>query len=367
MRRIHTLLLLFGALASTACDGSEPIVVGVAGPFATAYGASMRQGAELAAREVNAAGGIDGRPIELRFADDDADPDSALKVAERFVADPQVVAVVGHVNSGAMVNAGAAYARGLPAVATSATSVLVSRLGGWVFRVSPSDSANSVELARAARAFGVPVAVLYENEDYGRGLADGFRRALAEDGGSVVAADPYLPSTADFRPYLQRMRMRGAGIVLLAGLETDAARIIDQARDEGLQVRFLGGDGLEGLRTMGAAYDGTLIGTLFHPAASPRATAFATQFRASFGREADSFAALGYDATRLIAEAIRTGGADRAAIRNELAHTGREGRPPFEGVTGSIRFDEAGDPVEKAFAIGELRDGQIVLRGEDGR
>jgi branched-chain amino acid transport system substrate-binding protein len=339
-------------------------VVGVAGPFTTAYGASMRQGAELAAREVNANGGIGSRPLELRFVDDGADPDSALRVAQRLHDAPEVVAVVGHVNSGTMLNAAAAYEGGLPAVATSATSGLISRLGDWVFRVAPSDSANSVELARVAREIDRPVAVLYENEDYGRGLADGFRNALAGSGGRVLSVDPYLPTTADFRPYLERMRQQGAGVVFVAGLETDAARIIDQAREVGLEARFLGGDGMEGLTGMGAAYEGTLVGVLFHPDASPLATAFAAQFREAYGREPDSFAALGYDATRLIAEAARAAGADRASIRDHLAGVGREGRPAHEGVTGTIRFDENGDPVDKRFSVGVVRGGRIVL-GEE--
>jgi branched-chain amino acid transport system substrate-binding protein len=370
MRRLQQLSLrsvvLALAIAELAgCDRSgRPVVVGVAGPFTTAYGASMRQGAELAAREVNANGGIGSRPLELRFVDDGADPDSALRVAQRLHDAPEVVAVVGHVNSGAMLNAAAAYERGLPAVATSATSGLISRLGDWVFRVAPSDSANSVELARVAREIDRPVAVLYENEDYGRGLADGFRGALAGSGGRVLTIDPYLPTTADFRPYLERMRQQGAGVVFIAGLETDAARIIDQAREIGLEARFLGGDGMEGLTGMGAAYEGTLVGVLFHPDASPLATAFAAQFREAFGREPDSFAALGYDATRLIAEAARAAGADRASIREHLAGVGRDGRPAYQGVTGTIRFDENGDPVDKQFSVGAVRGGRIVL-GEE--
>jgi branched-chain amino acid transport system substrate-binding protein len=370
MRRLHHLPLRALALALAipalaGCDrGGRPVVVGVAGPFTTAYGASMRQGAELAAREVNANGGIGSRPLELRFLDDGADPDSALRVAQRLHDAPEVVAVVGHVNSGAMLNAAAAYERGLPAVATSATSGLISRLGDWVFRVAPSDSANAVELARVAAELGQPVAVLYENEEYGRGLAYGFRDALARSGGRVLSVDPYLPTTADFRPFLERMRQQGAGVVFVAGLETDAARIIEQAREIGLGARFLGGDGMEGLTGMGAAYEGTLVGVLFHPEASPLATAFAAQFRETFGREPDSFAALGYDATRLIAEAAQQAGADRASIRAYLAGIGREGSPAYQGVTGTIRYDDNGDPVDKQFSVGVVRGGRIVL-GEE--
>jgi branched-chain amino acid transport system substrate-binding protein len=341
------------------------VVFGVAGPFRTAYGESMQLGAELARREVNLQGGIGGRPLVLRFADDSADPDSALRVADTLYNDPSVVAVVGHVNSGTTVHAAGTYERGLPAVATSATSAEVSRLGDWIFRVASSDSANSVELARYARRLDLPTAILFEDEDYGRGLAEGFRGALADAGGRVLESDPYLPGTADLTPYLERMKGRGVKLVFVAGLENDAARIIRDARRVGLEARFLGGDGVEGLARMGPEYDGAMVGLLFHPDASPAATAFAERFRAAFHREADSFAALGYDATRLLAQAASEAGPRRRAIRDYLARVGRDPEhPPFAGVTGEIRFDANGDPREKGFAVGVVRHGKIVLTEE---
>jgi branched-chain amino acid transport system substrate-binding protein len=216
--------------------------------------------------------------------------------------------VVGHVNSGTMTAAAFIYQQGLPAVATSATSPGISRLGEWIFRVASSDSANAVELARHARGYNTPTAILYENDDYGRGLADSFRSALAAGGTRVVESDPYLESAEDLTPYLERLRSRGAGLVFIAGLEVGAARIIRQAQEVGLNARFLGGDGVEGLVEMGPEFEGTRVGLLFHPDASPAARAFADRFRAAYGREPDSFAALGYDATHLLARAAGANG-----------------------------------------------------------
>jgi branched-chain amino acid transport system substrate-binding protein len=276
-----------------------------------------------------------------------------------------VVAVVGHVNSGTTVHAADTYQRGLPAVATSATSAEVSRLGDWIFRVASSDSANSVELARFARRLDLPTAILYQDEDYGRGLAEGFRGALADAGTRVIESDPYLPGTADLTPYLERMKRRGVRLVLVAGLEADAARIMGEAKRVGLDARFLGGDGVEGLVRMGPQYDGAMVGLLFHPDASPAASAFAERFRAAYHREPDSFAALGYDATRLLAEAATAAGPDRRAIRDYLARVGRDAQhPAYSGVTGEIRFDANGDPRDKGFAVGVVRNGRIVLDTE---
>lgn len=325
----------------------------------------MRQGAELARRDINQAGGIRGRLLEFRAVDDAADPDSAMRVAEVLFRDAEVVAVVGHVNSGTTVQAAETYQRGLPAVATSATSPEVTRLGEWIFRVAPSDSANSVGLARFARGLDLPSGVLYQNEDYGRGLADGFRSALQAAGGRVLEVDPYLPETADLSPYLERMKMRGVRLVFLAGLQADAARIIRQAHEVGLDARFLGGDGVEGLASKGPEFDGTMVGLLFHPDASTASAHFAERFRAAFHREPDSFAALGYDATRLLATAAEAAGPRRSSIREYLARLGREGgTPPYEGVTGTIRFDANGDPVAKDFHVGSMKSGRITLEGE---
>lgn len=355
-------LLLLSA-AGCKSDARDPVVFGLAAPLETPYGASMRLGAELARREINESGGIRGRALELRALDDQADPQVAINVADALYRDRAVVAVVGHVNSGTMTAAAPMYQQGLAAVATSATSPSISRLGEWVFRVASSDSANAVELARLAHRMGERTAVLYANDDYGRGLAESFRSALLAQGGALLETDPYLEETQDFTPYLERLRARGVGLIFIAGLEEGAARIIQQARRLGLRARFLGGDGLEGLATMGDAYDGTLVGLLYHPDASPQARAFAQRFRAAYEREPDSFAALGYDATRLLAAAAAAGGPERAAIQRQLARVGDDA-PVLDGVTGTIKLDANGDPLQKGFAVGELRTGRYLLNDQ---
>jgi branched-chain amino acid transport system substrate-binding protein len=350
--------------------GDDPLVLGLAVPLTDTegkpdvYGVRSRMGAELAVEELNARDAFGGRKLALRLVNDQGDPETAIAVADSLVQDEAVLAVVGHVYSGATIQAAGRYEGHLPAVATSATSPEISRLGDWIFRVASSDSANAVALARAAQGMGRRIAILYANDDYGQGLARNFASALRAAGGQVAEADPFLDETQDFRPYLLRMKARGVDLVFVAGLQDPAARAIAQAQQVGLAARFVGGDGIEGLASMGARYDGTAVGILFHPQMSDSARAFVQRYRARFREDPDSQSALAYDAVRLLARALQAGHRDPAAIRGWLAGVGRDGRggsPAFEGVAGSVKFDEHGDPVDKRFTMGVIQGGTIAL------
>jgi branched-chain amino acid transport system substrate-binding protein len=364
-------LALLPVLAASACNrgGGAQVTFALAGPLQQDYGVATKQGADLAVKEINAAGGIDGRTLVLLPRDDGADAHTAISIAADLVRDPKVVALAGPVNSGTTIASAAIYngesdsIRGtLPELATTATSPAVSRLGDWTYRVASSDSANAVALAAAARQLSPTVAVLYTNDDYGRGLDEAFSDALVKAGGTVAERDPFSDSTADFSPYLKRIQMRGVRVVFIAGLDGPAAQIIGQARRLGLQARFIGGDGLVPLSGKGPLFDGTLVGLLYHPAAGERARAFATAFRQEYRKDPDPFAAAAYDAVTLLAAAARANGATREGIQRYLHTLGRPGgAPPFQGATGEIRFDEHGDPLQKAFAVGTIQNGTIQL------
>jgi branched-chain amino acid transport system substrate-binding protein len=373
-RRATAAAVVAGAvLAVAACSalggGGDALVLGLAVPLtdgagqADVYGVRSRMGAELAMEELNAANAFGSRKLALRVVDDKGDPSAAIAAADSLVNDPAVLAVVGHVYSGATIAAAQQYTGRLAAVATSATSPEISTLGGWIFRVASSDSANAVQLARAAHEMGRRIAVLYSNDDYGQGLARNFVSALRAAGGGVAAMDPFLDDTEDFTPYLRRMQARGVDLVFVAGLQDPAARAITQAQQVGLGARFLGGDGIEGLGAMGARYDGTAVGVLFHPQMSDSARAFVARYRARYREDPDSQAALAYDAVRLVAGALRAGHRDPASIRRWLEGVGVEGggAPAFEGVAGRVAFDQNGDPVNKRFTMGVIRGGGIVL------
>jgi branched-chain amino acid transport system substrate-binding protein len=356
-RRARLLLVAALALLGGCAGDSAPVVIGAAGPWKESYGLANRRGVELAIQHVNAAGGVRGRPLQAVFRDDDGDGATAARIAAEFVADPRIAAVVGHVNSGAMVAAAKVYDGALPAVATTATAPELTGISRWTFRVITSDSATGVALARFAAGLGRRrAAILYENDAYGRGLADAFRRAFA---GEVVSIDPIDAGAADFEPYVTWYRQHGPDVLFVAGTEVSGLALLREARRQGLSVDFLGGDGWTGVTGDTAASEGVYIAAPFTPA-DPRLEVqrFVEAFRARFGVEPDGNAALAYDATRLIAQAIDHAGVDREAIRGQLASlAARNGHP---GVTGTIKFDASGDLVGRGSLMTRVERGKLV-------
>jgi len=372
-RRIGLALLML--LPVSACDRADagvsdgPIVLGVAGPLEQASGQSMLNAAQMAAEEINTGGGIDGRPIELRPHDDGADAARAIQVATRLRDDPQVVAVVGHINSGATLAAAPVYndpAAPVVAVSPASSSPAISTAGPWTFRVCPSDLQHGPALAAwAASQLGARrTLIVYANDDYGRGVLRSFGESFASGGGAIVSADPFLPAlvrdSATLAPYLERGMRRRVDAIMVAGQADEGRRLLEAGRLIGFDGPVLGADGMTGLRDAGVIAEGVYISSAFLPdRPTPEAQRFVAAYQERYGQLPDHRAAMTYDAVLLLARAIGEVGTERRAIRDYLDQVGR-GHPTFEGVSGTIAFDENGDVSSKEVAIGVVRDGRLV-------
>jgi branched-chain amino acid transport system substrate-binding protein len=358
-------------LAFTACGGGgngDTVRFGVAAPLEQFIGSHTLRGAELALDQLNAAGGIDGRPVELVALSDSASSGRAMTVADSLYNDPSVLAVVGHVNSGATLAAAPIYNRGLPAVSPAATSPEISDAGAWIFRVCSSDEVNAAGLAEfALRELGTRAAIIYANDPYGRGLRDAFGRAYRAGGGVLVEEYPFIEGrTTDFEAYLMGIRAGRPDLIFIGSTDVGAAPVIRQARQMGIDAPFVGGDGILGITGRDPAYEGTYIGLLYHPdAPGGGGEEFVEAYRARYGDPPDHFAALGYDGLMLLAQAAKEVGFERAKIRDYLAQVGRE-REAFAGVSGRIAFDEDGDPIGKSFAIGRVSGNTIEFVSVEG-
>jgi branched-chain amino acid transport system substrate-binding protein len=327
----------------------------------------MQHAAELAVREINAQGGISGQRLELRIRDDSARPDVAIRIAQQFVEDPAVVAVIGHLTSTAALAAGRIYGearRPLVMISPSASSPDLSGVNPYIFRACPSDLSHGAQLARYARQAlaALRVGVIYLDDDYGRGLRLSFAAEFKRLGGQIVEEDPMLSATASLEPYLSRLR-QGGGVdaLMLATDRVGAELALREMRGLGVRWTALGGDALSGIEKDGALAEGVRMSVayLVDQPGDRNAKFVAAYARAYPGERPDHRGATTYDIVHLLATVLADVGADRRAIRDRLARVGVD-QPAFQGVTGQITFDANGDVPAKPVVIGTVRDGQLI-------
>jgi branched-chain amino acid transport system substrate-binding protein len=326
----------------------------------------MRLGAELAINEINHAGGIHGRMLKLIVEDDSASPEAAVAAARRFYANPNVVAVIGPLTSAATMAAAPIYNGGkrpLVLVSPSASAPSVSAAGPYIFRVCPTDVVHGTRLADFARQQlkAQRAAILYQNDEYGRGIRGTFAAEFTGRGGSLVEDDPYVPDLPSFEPYLRRLRARGgADVLLIAGTAASAQRILPTLDTVGIHPHVLGGDALSGLETTREG-QGIFMSAAYLPdQPGERNAEFVRAYHTAYpSQPLDHRGAAAYDIVQLLAAAIEETGPNRRRIHDYLASVGSE-HPAFEGVTGRIAFDEHGDVPNKAVAVGVVRDGRLV-------
>ncbi|HEY5220445.1 MAG TPA: ABC transporter substrate-binding protein [Gemmatimonadaceae bacterium] len=356
-------LLSVGALILIGCGGPGSGTVvrfGAAGPWNEAYGAMNRRGMELAFDQIKGRPDYANHPIEIDLQNDEADGQKAATIARLFVTDPTVVAVIGHVNSGTEVAAAKVYDAGhLVSVATTATSPALTGISPWVFRVISSDSMNGLQMAHfAGTQLGKHrAAVLYENNAYGRGLADAFRRNF---NGTILSFDPIAEGAQNFEPYVSYLKAENPDLVFVAGTDASGIAFVKEFRRQQLTATLLGGDGWTGLSVDTAAAEGIYVGAPFSAEApDPGVQKFVQEFRAKYGLTPDGNAALGYDATNLLYYALTKVGPDRTKIRDFLA--GLDESSAWKGVTGNIHFGASGDPIGKSVVMTVIHKGALKV------
>ncbi len=359
VRKLYTLLGLI--LISCGGSGSGAVVrFGAAGPWNEAYGAMNRRGMELAYDQIKARPEFSSHPVEIDWQNDEADGQKATAIARHFVTDPSVVAVIGHVNSGTEVAAARVYDAGhLVSVATTATSPALTGISPWVFRVIPSDSMNGLQMARFAgtRLGKHRAAILYENNAYGRGLADAFRRNFS---GSVVAFDPIAEGSQNFEPYVAYLKTVNPDLVFVPGTDASGIAFLNEVRREKFGATLLGGDGWTGLTVDTVNADGVYVGAPFSAQnPDPAVQRFVQDFKAKFGLTPDGNAALAYDATNLLYFALTKVGPNRSKIRDFLA--GLEAGTAWKGVTGNLYFGATGDPIGKSVVMTVIHHGALQV------
>lgn len=377
MRNWFIGLLIVGFVSVLGCSGQPEVRVAVAGPLtgnAAAFGEMIKRGAELRAKEINEAGGINGMKLTLIFGDDAGTEKEARAVATRFATDRRILAVVGHFNSSCSLAGKPIYAEnGIVELSPGSTNVSVCEGSDWTFRNLYRDDFQGEFIAKYIKNILTElqsVGVLFDNDDYGRGLKDAFTAEAEMIGLNIVAAEAYDRDNTDFKAQLTSIKAKNPDAIFVSGLYSQAALIVKQAREAGITAQFFGADGVDSpdfLQIAGAAAEGTYLTTPFtFGAGGEEALKVAQAFEAEFGVPPDTWAALTYDAVGMIAEAIeKTHNKDallpenRKAIRDHLASldTPEEG---YKGITGLTYFDKNGDTVNKPAYVKIVKDGEFT-------
>ncbi len=320
-----------------------------------------RHGAQLAVEGVNAQGGIRGRAIEMVSALDHRSGVRAVEIAERFVRDERVVAVAGHTMSTTMLAAAPLYDRNhVAAVATMATAPSLTGISPWVFRIASSDVTLGADLGRlAVREGWGRIAIIHQNNPYGRALATAIASEHRSSGGAAASIYPIDDDEAgpvDLGVFVRTLRRHAPDALLIISSTAVGLEVIRAVRAHALRMPIVGSDGWSpDLIAAEPAADGVLIPAAFvDDEADAVGLAFRARFRERFGEEPGPYGAAGYDAMMAVLGAIREAGPSRAKVRTALA----SGSAIAQGATGPISFS-SGDRAERVGGLVRVAGGRV--------
>ena len=308
------------------------------------FGVSSKQGADLAVGEINSAGGVLGQPIDLIVEDNGSKAGETATIFRKFVSQDKVAAILGDLTSSAtMEGAPIAQDAKIPMLTPSATNVAITKVGNYIFRscfVDPFTGRIMAKFALDQLKAKQAIVITDVKQDYSIGLTEAIRQYFVANGARILTELSYSSGDTNFRTQLTEVRMAHPDVIFLPGYYTEAALILRQAKQLGIDCPFVGGEGWDSpalIQIAGKSADGNYYTDHFSANdPSPIVQKFVQEYRAKYGSIPDALAALWYDGARLMAQALqRARSADPEKIRDALA-----GTRDFEGVTGRISIDE---------------------------
>jgi len=325
------------------------------------FGISTRNGIDLAIKEVNAAGGVNGKQLAMRVYDTQGKPEEAAQAVTRLITQDKVLLILGDVaSSNSLAMAEKAQAAGVPMITPSSTNPTVTEKGDYIFRVCFIDPFQGFVMAKFARENlkASKVAVLQDNKSaYSIGLTEVFTRKFTEMGGKVVGTESYSQGDSDYRAQLTAIKKSGPQAIYVPGYYSEVGVIARQAKELGLNVPLLGGDGWDSEKLYelgGSAIQGSYFSNHYSPDnPDPRIQKFVSDYKAAYGGVPDALAALAYDAAKVAAAALQKApDTSGKAVRDAIAQT-----KEFPGIAGAITLDEKRNAVKPA----------VVLKVGDGK
>lgn len=352
-------LMAAGMVYSGSAAQAE-INIAVAGPMTGQYatfGEQMKNGAELAVKDINAAGGVLGQQLKLFVEDDACDPKQAVAVANKSASEG-VVFVAGHFCSGSSIPASQVYEEeGILQISPASTNPKLTDEGGWnVFRVcGRDDQQGAVAGEYLAKNFGgKKIAILHDKTAYGKGLADETKKALNERGVTEAMYEAYTAGEKDYSALVSKLKGEGIDVIYLGGYHTEGGLIIRQAAEQGYKPQLVSGDAIvteEFWKITGDTGQGTLMTFSPDPRKNPDAAPVVEEFRKQ-NIEPEGYTLYTYGAIQAWKQAVeKVGGTDPKKVAEALHDM------EFDTVLGKFTFDDKGDVTAPGYVFYVWKDG----------
>ncbi len=358
-------------LAGCGAKASETIKIGLITPKTgqvAQYGIAVENAVKLAIEEVNAAGGIGGKQVELKSYDNKADATESINVFNRLVENDKIVALVGPViSSTSLAVAPLAEEKQIPMISPTATNLAVTPDYKYVFRACYTDPYQGGTVAKfASESLGAKTAAILYNagDDYSAGLAEAFKQVFEAAGGTITNYEGYTADNKDFKSVLTTIKEKQPDVLFNPDYYNTVGLIAGQVKEVGLQTVMLGGDGWDDVqKDYASVVDGYYFAN--HYATDdedPIVKGFIQAYQDKYeGNTPNALGALGYDAAKIMLAAIeKAGSTEGPKILAALQATN------ISGVTGQITFDENGDPM-KSVAMIKVQDGVLKLETKVGQ
>jgi branched-chain amino acid transport system substrate-binding protein len=361
---LASVLALAAVMTLAAMPAGAQTKIGAAGPVTGAYaniGKQMSDGVTMAVADINAKGGVLGKKLDLRIADDACDPKQAVSVANQLASDGAVF-VAGHFCSSSSIPASKVYTEeGVLMISPASTNPKFTDEGSWnTFRSIGRDDQQGKVAGHllASRFKDVKVAILHDNTTYGKGIADQTKKQMNAEGKAEDLYQAYVPGERDYAALVSRLKQAGIGAVYIGGYHAETGLILRQAKEQGLKATFIGPDSLvtkELWQIAGDAAEGVMMTFPSDPRSRPSAAAVVAQFKAK-GIDPEGFTLYTYAAVQEFAEAAaKAGTTDPKKVAAELKSGG-----PWQTVLGPISFDEKGDVTDADYVFYVWHDGSYA-------
>lgn len=359
-------LFLLG-LSATAAAAGEAFKIGLitplTGPVST-YGQSVRNAVVLGVDQINAGGGIAGRPLDLIVYDDKGDPTEAANITRRLIDRDRVAVIIGPVITPCVLAAAPiAQDEGVPLITPTGTGDTITAVGDLIFRAAYKDSFQGETMAQFAweKLNLKKISVIYDvANDYSTGLMNSFRTKFQELGGQIVSVESYATNDSDFSAQLTSIIMRGPQALFIPDYYSAAGPIMMQGRQLGLTIPFLGVDGWDSPELAklagGSEEGGYFVNHYSTEDQTPSTQAFISDYSARYGSVPDALGALGYDAILIVEAALKKANSSEPQVLKEALGTVAN----IAAATGTINMDPEGTPV-KSVVILQIQEGQSVL------